>query len=273
MGRIENGWEIAKASWRVLAHDRGLLAVPLIAGLLAVVSFLAISGTGWLLLGEPDVGTGNIALWLIAGIAYVVSSWIIALGGATIIAGAGHRMDGGDPTLGSAFAVARDRAGRLFEWALLTGVVAIVLDQIEQRLGFLGRIVSWLGGVAFSIISFLALPVIVFEDVGAIAAFKRSAALLKQTWGEQVVFGFGLGLITFVALLPVLAVSGALAASGVLGLQIVAAAIAVVGVGAVLAVSSALSAVFKTALYRFATGAPVDATFGESALRGAFHKR
>jgi hypothetical protein len=273
VGQIENGWEIAKASWRALLRDRELLVVPVVAGLLAIVSVLAIGGAGWLLLGEPEVSTGNVAIWLIGIIALVIAAWILALGQATIVAGAGQRMDGDDPTLGSAFDVGRARAGRLLEWAVLSTVVNLVLDQIQQRLGIFGQIVAWIGGVAFSVISFLALPVIVFEDVGAIQAFRRSAELLKRTWGEQVVFGFGLGLITFIALLPVLAVAGGLAATQLVVLQVLAAAVAIVGIATVLALSSALSAVFKTALYRFATGAPVDATFDESALRRAFRER
>jgi hypothetical protein len=156
---------------------------------------------------------------------------------------------------------------------VLATVVSIVLDQIEQRLGLLGRVVSWLGSIAFSVMSFLALPVIVFEDVGAIEGFKRSSRMLKHTWGEQVVFNFGIGIVGFLAALPAVAVAGALIATGLLPVQVVAVAVAVAWIALVLAVTSALSATFKTALYRWAKGQPVDPAFTEADLSRAFRRR
>lgn len=274
MERLSNGWRLAQASWRVLAQDRELVAVPLLAGVVALVAFGAIAGSGVLLVGGTDaVETGNVALWLTTALAAVAAAWVSAVGQAAIIAGAAQRMDGADPTLGSAFAAARSRLGRLLEWAVLATIVSIVLDQIEQRLGILGRVISWLGSIAFAVMSFLALPVIVFEDVGAIEAFKRSSRLLKRTWGEQVVFNFGIGLIGLLAALPALVVGGALMSSGVLAVQIVGVAAAVAWIALVVAVTSALSAVFKTALYRWATGRPVDPAFAEGDLNGAFRRR
>jgi hypothetical protein len=272
--RISNGWNLAKASWRVLAQDRELVAIPVLAGLGSILAFAAIAGGGVLALGGTDaVDTGEVALWLVFALAAVVTTWISAIGQAAVIAGASQRMDGHDPTLGSAFDAARSRLGRLLEWAILATIVAIVLDQIEQRLGLLGRIVSWIGSVAFSVLSFLALPIIVFEDVGAIEAFKRSSRMLKQTWGEQVVFNFGIGIIGLLAALPAVLLAAALLATGVVAVQVVGVAAAVVWIVVVMAVTSALSATFKAALYRWATGRPVDPAFSEGELRTAFRHR
>lgn len=274
MDRISNGWGLAKASWRVLAKDRELVAIPLIAGVLGLLAFGAIAGSGVLMLGGTEaIDTGEFALWLFMALAAVAATWISAIGQAAVIAGASQRMDGFDPTLGSAFAVARTRLGRLLEWAILATVVALVLDQIEQRLGLLGRVISWIGSIAFSVMSFLALPVIVFEDVGAIEAFRRSSQLLKRTWGEQVVFNFGLGVIGFLAMLPAVLIAGALTATGVLAVTIVAVAAAVAWIVLVIAVTSALSATFKAALYRWANGRPVDPAFTDTNLRTAFRHR
>jgi hypothetical protein len=271
MGRIGNAWRISKASWALLRKDRELAALPLIAGIASVVAFVAIAGPGYLLLGGSDAG--GPALWLVGVVAIVAATWISAIGQAAVIAGAGQRMDGGDPTIGSAFEAARSRLGRLLEWAVLATVVSIVLDQVERRFGILGRVVSWIGSVAFSVLSFLALPVIVFEDIGPIDAFKRSSALLKGTWGEQVTFNFGMGLLGVVAILPGIAVGGLLMATGILPLAAIGVVALVVWVGLVATVTSALSAVFKAALYRWAVGLPVDPAFDAGELSGAFRHR
>jgi hypothetical protein len=272
--RVANGWRIAQASWRVLSHDRELIAVPVLAAIGAALAFAAVAGPGVLLLGGSDAAQASeVALWLVLVLATVLATWVVALGSAAVVAGAAERMAGGEPTLGSAFAAARARAGRLLGWAVLATVVSIVLDQLEERLGVLGRVVSWIAGTAFSVISFLALPVIVFEDVGPIEALKRSARLLRSTWGEQLAFNFGLGLLGFVGVLPAVAIAAGLVATGLLALQVVGVVLAVAWIVVVMAATSALSAVFKAALYRWATGLPVDPAFDAGELTAAFRKR
>ena len=274
MHRLSNAWRLSKASWQVLSHDRELIAIPIVAGIGAILAFLAIVGPGVLLLGDGgEDSSGNWALWVLGALALVVATWISAVGQATVVAGAAQRMDGGNPTIGSSFEVARTRLGRILEWAVLATVVSIVLDQIEERLGILGRVISWIGSVAFTVMSFLALPVIVFENVGAIDAFKRSSQLLKATWGEQVAFSFAIGLLGFLLALPAILVGGLLLATGVVVLQAVGVLAAVAWIALVMAVTSALSAVFKAALYRYAVGKPVDPAFSPSDLSGAFQRR
>jgi len=274
MHRLSNAWRLSKASWQVLSHDRELIAIPIVAGIGAILAFLAIVGPGVLLLGDGgEDSSGNWALWVLGALALVVATWISAVGQATVVAGAAQRMDGGNPTIGSSFEVARTRLGRILEWAVLATVVSIVLDQIEERLGILGRVISWIGSVAFTVMSFLALPVIVFENVGAIDAFKRSSQLLKATWGEQVAFSFAIGLLGFLLALPAILVGSLLLATGVVVLQAVGVLAAVAWIALVMAVTSALSAVFKAALYRYAVGKPVDPAFSPSDLSGAFQRR
>jgi hypothetical protein len=269
--RIRNGWRLAKASWQVLSHDRELVAIPIVAGIASLVVFAIVAVPGVALLGDDD--SVRWAVWIVLAIAALLATWMSAIGQAAVVAGAGQRMDGDDPTLGSAFARARARSGRLFEWAVLATVVSIVLDIVRDRLGIFGNILASVGNMAFSVLSFLALPVIVFEDVGAIDGFKRSSQLLRGTWGEQLTFTFGLGLIGFVAALPGIALAGGAAATGIVALQVVGVGLGVAWVIAVIAVTSALSAVFKTALYRYATQAPVDTAFDTADLSGAFRRR
>jgi hypothetical protein len=275
VGRISNGWRLAKASWQVLSRDRELLAIPLIAGLLSLLVFAAVAGPGVLLLdgGSEDDSSSSWAIWIVLAVAGLLATWVSVIGQAAVVSGAGQRMDGADPTLGSAFAGARTRTGRLFEWAVLATVVAIVLDVIQERLGLAGRILGSLGGLAFSVMSFLALPVIVFEDVGAIDGFKRSSQLLRGTWGEQLTFTFGMGLVGIVAALPGVALAVGLGVTGVAALQVVGVVLGALWVLAVVAVVSCLSAVFKTALYRYARQQPVDVAFETADLSGAFRPK
>ena len=69
------------------------------------------------------------------------------------------------------------------------------LRAIQERAGLLGRWVAGLFGLAWTVATFLVVPVLVSENVGPVDAVKRSAELLKRTWGENVVGNVGIGFV------------------------------------------------------------------------------
>ena len=54
-----------------------------------------------------------------------------------LICGANERFEGGDPTLGSSLAGARSRIGLIFQWALVSATVSMIIRQIQERGGLL----------------------------------------------------------------------------------------------------------------------------------------
>ena len=69
----------------------------------------------------------------------------------------------------------------------------MVFRFISERSGFIGRIVVGLVGMGWTLATYLAVPVLVTQNVGPIDAVKESAGLFKRTWGEQMVGNFGMG--------------------------------------------------------------------------------
>ena len=82
---------------------------------------------------------------------------------------------------------------------MLSATVSLVLRAIEERSGIVGRIVGSLVGLAWSLVTFLVLPVLVIEQIGPIQAVKRSAELFKHTWGENMIANAGIGIVAMVA--------------------------------------------------------------------------
>lgn len=271
MNRFSNGWRLAGASWRLLSRDRALVAIPALLGLLSVVVFFGVAVPGLFLLGDGDATEW--AGYLLVAVASMLALWVSTIGQAAVMAGAARRMDGGEPTVGTSLATALHRGGRLLEWALLSTVVALVLDAVSDRLGFAGQILGSLGNLAFRVLSFLALPVIVFEDVGAIEGFRRSSRLLRSTWGEQLMFTFGIGALGFLAGMLGFLVALTLVLTEVTVLAILGVVVGGLWILAVVTVTSALSAVFKAALYRHAHRLPVDPSFDPEDLDDAFVPR
>ena len=133
-----------------------------------------------------------------------------------------------------------------------------------------GQIAASLLGAAWGIVTFLVVPVMVAEDQNPFAAIGRSKDLLRQTWGAQIVGGLGIGVVLFLlALLGVvpiglgwLSMSGPLLATGI--------AIGVIYWTLLAIVGTALSQIFRTAVYLYAASGSISAPFDSWMLQGAF---
>jgi hypothetical protein len=150
----------------------------------------------------------------------------------------------------------------------------MVLRSIQERSGIIGRILIGLIGMAWTLITFLVLPILVVEGTGVKDALTRSAAAFKRTWGENVVGNAGIGLVGFLAVLAGLLVAGPIiavgAAGGVVAITVAGVALFVLWVIVVSVFSSALSGVFQTALYRYAMLGEEPTGFTHEQIAGAF---
>ena len=127
--------------------------------------------------------------------------------------------------------------------------------------------------MAWNLVTFLVVPVLVTQEVGPGDAIKESAALFKKTWGEQVVGNFGLGLAfalmfgsltLFFVLLMV--VAGTVVPVAILPMVV----LFVAGVLFLSLVASSMSGIYSAALYRFATTGETWGDFDEDMLGSAF---
>jgi hypothetical protein len=162
---------------------------------------------------------------------------------------------------------------RILPWALVSATVSIIIEAIEERFGFLGRIIAGLIGAAWNVVTFLTVPIIVFEDVGPVTALKRSGHLLKQTWGENLMAQIGLGLIGLIAFLPGIIVIALGVMAGDMLVTIPLIAVAAVYLAVAASIVSALSGIYRTALYRFAVDGQVPPAFASTDMEHAFGKR
>lgn len=269
MRRISNTIELAKASWKVLQADKELLALPLmsaVATIIVAVGFVIPLFAYGSFEGEQLTLTDYVILFGF----YVAAAFVTIFFNAALVHAADERLKGGDPTLGSALRGAGRRIGRILPWAIVSATVSLALRAIEERVGGLGRFVVGLVGVAWSLVTFLVIPILVIEDIGVVDAVKRSGSLFKRTWGENVAAQFGFGLLGFLAVLPAVPVImlGIAAGGALLALAVVLAALWIVVTAVVLA---ALNGIFQTALYHFAVDGEVPGGyFPAETFAGAF---
>lgn len=271
--RIRNAWSLAKSSWRVLQHDRELAWLPVIATVAGLVVGALFFGPVLAMLGGG--GEDNaipVTGYVLAFLGYVAVASIFYLGRAAVVHGANLRMEGGDPTVPSSLRGASAHWPAVVGFAAIATTVGLVLDALEDQGGIAGAIVSFIGGAAWRLVTYLVLPVVVIEGAGPIEGIKGSTRLVKATWGEQVTGNVGFGLLSMLLVAPAVALAFLL--SG-LGTAVAVAAFVAAGAWAitVFAVVSAFEGVFQTALYRQATGRSVPAEFSAADLAGAARRR
>jgi uncharacterized membrane protein len=278
-GKFARSLELAKASWSVVKADKELMLLPvlsLVATLLVAASFLGpVFASGWLDDGAAEADTAFYA-WVLAF--YIATYFVTIFFNTALVGAAMIRLDGGDPTLKAALAIAWQRVGRIFGYACIAGTVGLLLRALEERVGWLGRIVVAVIGIAWTLTTFLVVPVLVARDLGPVEAVKESARMLRETWGENLVGNIGMGLIFLLAFVALFLVSGALVYLGItLRLPVlvaVVAGLAVIGFLLLATLQATLQGVYSAALYRYAAGDANRAVgFGPELMAQAFRSK
>ncbi|PIV33612.1 MAG: hypothetical protein COS34_06810 [Lysobacterales bacterium CG02_land_8_20_14_3_00_62_12] len=184
------------------------------------------------------------------------------------------RLEGGDPTVADGLRIARSKFGVILGYAAIAATVGMILRAIEERSGLIGKWITGLIGAAWTVVSFLTVPVLVMRDVGPLDAVKESALLLKQTWGENVIGQGGVGLLFGLLQFVLVFAFGAFGVLAFVNQQVwLGGGIFAIGVGCMIAlalVQSALSGIYSAVLYRHAAGLQPAAGFDPGLLAHAF---
>ena len=277
MGKFARTWQLMGASWRMLQQDKRLIVFPLISGVaLAIVIALFAVPIFVAFAGHPQAhGPVHMTLPMYAAmfVFYFLDYFVIVFFNAALIACVLKQIDGGQPTLGYGLACAWQRLPQILGWALLTSTVGMLLRLLEEKVGFVGRIVVGLLGMAWSVTSFLVVPVLVAEGSGPIESYKRSVAMLKRTWGEQIIGNVSFGLL--------FGLFGILPAMILFFLAIKAGPTAMLAVGALLVVwlvalalvQSTLQTIYQVAIYLYAANGEAPRGFDNQLVAESFREK
>lgn len=279
MGRFGRSWQLVKLCWGVLREDKELVVFPIVSAIAVAIvttSFVipgVFSGYWESITGDEGVPS---SAWALLVLFYLVQYFVIIFFNAALVSAAMVRLKGGDPTLGDGLRGAWCHVGPILGWAAIAATVGLLLQLLRQRGGIAGAIVAALGGLAWNIVTFLVVPVLVAEGVNPIEAIRRSASLLKKTWGEQIIGSAGIGLVFGLIGLAVAAFGVGLGAliigAGATWAGVAVIVVAVLAVVVVAMLSATLHGIYSAALYRYAVGGDTG-VFGEDVLAGAFRPK
>lgn len=273
---LSRSWELFKESWAVLRSDPSLATFPTIAAIVTlIVSILFWGIIGLVIATNPalaaalndsdgaranDEGNpillivGLIVLFFYYLIINIVTNYLTtALVGVVL-----KRFRRESTSSADGWAIAQSRLPAIVQFSAISATVGVVLNMLrgnDNRFG-IGDIIASLGGAAYSLATFLVIPIIATKPIGAIPALKESVNLIQRTWGESVIGSTGIGLVvsipmTLLAILGVfLAITAFAADQIVLGVIVIVVTVLVIAVLGV--ISSALDSIYKAAVYHYA---------------------
>ncbi len=261
--RISVSWDLMKTSLALLRSDAELIILPFVSTLCSALAFAAllgcyISAYGWdihvvhfgrrAIVTSPHPAQLYFALFLY----YVANFFVVIFCNVALVGVANSRMCGGTWTLRDGLSLAWARRLTILKWATFAATVGIILRTLEERAGFIGRIVIGLIGLAWSLACFFVVPVLAFEDLSPLDALKRSAALFRKTWGENVVAGVSFSILFMIPMLAGIGVWFVVASSLPRAAFIPSIVALILYFQLIVAAAAAASSIFNLAIYRYA---------------------
>jgi len=269
---FSRSWGLVKASASVLRADKELMLFPVMSSL-ATLLVLATFALPVFALKLFDHGFN--AVGAVVGFAFYFCQYaVIVFFNSALVGAATIRLEGGDPTFSDGIRIARGKLPAILGYAAIAATVGVVLKAMKDRdNNLVVRLVAGGLGVAWTLATFLVVPVLVNRDLGPVDALKESVALMKKTWGENILGNASIGGVFALIFVGVLLVGVALAILAWQAAPAAGIAVAVIAVVALLVlgtIQSALGGIYSAALYRYAVAGETPSAFRGLALESAF---
>jgi len=250
MSRIKRGWELTKKSWGVLRAHPDLFRFPVYSAIATVPLAVITLGPGLYFIEEDELAG---AIPLIA-VGILILAFVGIYFSVGLAACADKIFRGEDASVSDGLAVARANIGPIAGWAAFSAIVGTALSALESQ-GTLGQIVGRILDIGWSLVTFLAVPVIAIEGTGPLETLKRSSTLFKSRWGQQITGNIAIGGIVGLALLlPAALLIGVgvfvWSSSGPAGAALILVGAIIFLIGMI--IQKAMGGIFGVALYHYA---------------------
>jgi len=280
MERISRGWALTKQSWGVLKSDRSLVIFPMLSAIFALIAvaviWLPTASMSGVLAGEA-INEHDPVYYVAAAATAYVSTFIAVFFNVALAACAVRSLRGEDTTVGEGIRAAMQRLGPILGWTLVAATIGLVLRLLQDRIPLAAKIAVWIAGAAWAVATFFVIPVLALERSGPWQSIKRSVAVVNARWGEGATGTVAISAVTVLVVVIVMVGGAACAivlfAAGLQQLAIAVIAIAVAAVIVVSIVSSALTEIFRVAVYQYAVTGATPGAFDNALLQNAFDGR
>jgi hypothetical protein len=312
MGKFKSTWKLVRQSFAILMQEKKLLFFPVVTSVLTVFIFLffiapiPFQPTGhsiaelehWEVVANrilradlSQVESGaplTLDSWFLSYLVllYLVSMFLLTFFNTAFFNEIIHALNGRPVSIVGGLRFALTKLRPIAMWSLLAGGVGIVIQKLEQYLGFFGRWVVGLLGVVWSVASVFAVPVLIRDEDSAnpFEVLKKSALLIRRRWGEGLIGYLGirvggaiLALSLIVIFVVLFVVFGLLMAwylpSLLVPFIVILIATSLVSIVFLAYFENLINKVFQCALYIYAAEGAIPQPFDQTLLDAAWKVR
>lgn len=285
---IQKSSQLIEESFNVLKKDKEIVLFPFIAiilsfcllGLYVLIVLGPFRSWGVICIEKNNIIINNYIIFFgLIFFYYLLAHFLATFFTAGLITCAYLRFRGENPTARDGFKNAFNYIKKIFIWTLISATMGLILNILSRlseklkpkTLRMLGGIFIFLTSIAWRLLTFFIVPVMIFENKKGTEAIKRSGYLFKKTWGENVVAQFSIAAyFAIFLLLGVTALYFVLASGLSIGIIIPLAAFLVICILMFLVIFQAVTGVLKTALYVYAATGKVPTGFSKKSIKNAF---
>ena len=280
--RFHHAMRLTRQSAALLAQQKSLIVLPLVSGaclLLITATFMApiVVSEEFRTALEGDTPDTQVMDYLYLFAFYLIAFTVMNIFNGALLHCVLARIAGRPVGVGAGLSAAMARLPQILAWSLVSATLGLVLQVLRDKAGFVGKLFAGLAGIAWSVATYFAFPLIIAEGIGPMRAVTESGALLRRTWGEMALTNVGISLLfwlAFLVLVPVFLVLFAFTATleSPAAMAAVGAVFAVL-MGAAILIVSTLSVVLRGALFVFARDGAVPGPFEREALAAAIRPK
>jgi len=249
--------ELSKASWRVLRRHPRLAWFPVLSLASLIAIFILVVPV--ILPGGEDDEIPWLSLYLITALTYLTNVFYTV----GLTSEALRALRGEAPSIPNGLATAVTHMPAIATFSLITGTVGFFISLLGRSTKVAVKLARALVNTAWSLATYLAIPVMVQERRSGLMSLRRSSDLFRRTWGETTLSEVGVRVLT--AHLTLMLVLIAFVLIELLGDSFAVLVILALTVGLV-AIVGALEAIYRSALYVFAAEGVIPDPFNSPEL-------
>lgn len=280
MGKFAASMAITRESWALLKQDKEIMWFPVISAIVSLIALIVMAGVFYYAVLGSDIekikqleNEAGALSYVILFVYYLVMFFIMNFFQAGIYIIAHGRFSGQDLSFSDGMNGATENIGKIFVWSAISATVGVILQFIADRSKLIGKIVSFLLGAAWGILTYFSLPSLIIGKTSVRDSFKESAAVIRKTWGETIIVNLGMNL--FFMMLVFVGLAVAIGIAVLIPTFVVVVGVIVlflVYVTALTVISSTLNSIFKLALYEYATTGRVPSGFSPELVQNAIKR-
>jgi hypothetical protein len=172
VGRIAAGWHLAKLSLRVVWSDGSLSALVVLGGIASGAVALAFLVPAAVAYGIEE----KVLAAVLTAIGVYLATLVATYFAVALAAAAADVLDGRDGTVRGGMAAASRVTGSIAGWALVLTTVNLALQLLRERAGILGSLLLGAATVAWTLATFLVVPILALEGLGPLQARSRASS-------------------------------------------------------------------------------------------------